>query len=71
MEAHDARLKRLQFDEVVKALCDWINTLLVKKKDTEVAAVSGVANPSPASSLMALNNFNVLNWKNELLALMS
>ncbi len=25
-----ARLKRLQFDVVVKTCCDWINALLVK-----------------------------------------
>ncbi len=34
---------------------------LSRKKETEVAAMSGVANPSPAP---ALNDFNSLNWKN-------
>ncbi len=43
VEACDARLKHLQFDVVVKTCHDWINALLVKKKETEVAAVSGVA----------------------------
>ncbi len=45
VEARDARLKRLQFDVVIKTFCDWINAFLVKKKETEVAAMSGVANP--------------------------
>ncbi len=40
-----ARLKRLRFDVIVKTFCDWINALLVKKKQTEVAVMSGVANP--------------------------
>ncbi len=31
---------------------------------TETAVVSAVANPSPAPALIALNIFNVLNWKN-------
>ncbi len=48
VEARDVRLKRLQFDVVVKTFCDGINALLVKKKETEVAAVIGMANPSPA-----------------------
>ncbi len=64
VEAREAHLKRLQFDVVVKTFCDWINALLVKKKETEVAAVSGVANPSPTPALTALNNVNALNWKN-------
>ncbi len=58
------RLKRLQFDVVVKTCHDWINALLVKKKWTEVEAMSGVANPSPAPVLTAFNNFDALNWKN-------
>ncbi len=56
VEARDACLKHLQFDVVVKTFRDWINALLVKKKETEVAAVSRVANPSPAPALTALNN---------------
>ncbi len=63
VEALDARPKRLQFHVVVKTCHDWINALLLKKKETEVAAVSGVANPSPAPALTALNNFNALSWK--------
>ncbi len=39
-----ARLKRLQFDVLVKTFCDWKNALLVKKKETELAVMSGVAN---------------------------
>ncbi len=69
VEARDVRLKRLQFDVVVKTFCDGINALLVKKKETEVAAVIGMANPSPAPAITALNNFNALNWKNVSLAL--
>ncbi len=38
---------------------------LARKKETEAAAVSGVANTSPAPALTALNIFNALNWKNE------
>ncbi len=50
----------IRFDVV----CDWINALLVKKKGTEVAVMSGVANPiGSAPALTALNNFNPLNWK--------
>ncbi len=37
----EARLKRLQCDAVVKTFCEWINALLVKKKETEVAAREG------------------------------
>ncbi len=33
-----ARLKRLRFDVIAKTFCDWINK-------TEVAVMSGVANP--------------------------
>ncbi len=32
VEARGTRLKRLQFDVVIKTFCDWINALLVKKK---------------------------------------
>ncbi len=46
-----AQLKRLQFDVVVKTFCD-INALLVKKKETEVAA--RVGRP-------CVKYFNVLN----------
>ncbi len=42
-----ARLKRLRIDVIVKTVCDWINALLVKKKQTETAVMSGGANPSP------------------------
>ncbi len=31
----------------------------------EAAVVNGVANPSPAPALTALNIFNALIWKNE------
>ncbi len=31
---------------------------------TETAVMSGVANPSSAPALIALNIFNELNWKN-------
>ncbi len=39
-----ARLKSLLFDVVVKIFC----TILVKKKETYAAVVSGVTKPSPA-----------------------
>ncbi len=55
VEARDARLKRLQFDVVVKTFCDWMNAFFV---------------PTPAPSLTAFNNFKALNWKNVSLALM-
>ncbi len=45
VEARDARLKRLRIDVVVKTFCDWINALHVKKKETETAVMSGMANP--------------------------
>ncbi len=32
--------------------------------ETEAAVVNGVANPSPAPALIALNIFNALIWKN-------
>ncbi len=38
--------------------------VLVTKKQTEAAFVSGVANRSPAPALTALNIFYALNWKN-------
>ncbi len=59
-----ARLKRLSFDVVVKMFCDWINALLVKRKSDRSNSCEWVANPSPAPALIALNIFNVLNWKN-------
>ncbi len=34
-----------------------------KKGETEAAVVNGVANPSPAPALIALNIFNRLIWK--------
>ncbi len=36
---------------------------LSREKGTESAVVSGVANPSPAPALIALNIFNALNGK--------
>ncbi len=54
VEESDVRLKRLQFDVVVKTFCDWINALLVKKKRD--VGQSKVDNPSPAPALTALNN---------------
>ncbi len=40
VETHDVRLKRLQFDVVIKTFCDWINVLIVKTKETEVADIA-------------------------------
>ncbi len=37
---------------------------LSRENVTETAAVNGVANPSSAPALIALNIFNALNWKN-------
>ncbi len=54
VEESDVRLKRLQFDVVVKTFFDWINALLVKKKRD--VGQSKVDNPSPAPALTALNN---------------
>ncbi len=34
-----------------------------RKKETEAAVVNGVANPSPAPALIALNIYNPLIWK--------
>ncbi len=37
----EVKLKRLQFDVLVKTFCDWVNALLVKKKETELAVMGG------------------------------
>ncbi len=36
-----------------------------QEKEKEAAVVNGVANPSPAPALIALNIFKALIWKNE------
>ncbi len=47
-----------------------INSILSRKKETEAAVVSGVANPSSTPALTVLNIFNtgknccLVNWKN-------
>ncbi len=48
------RLKSLLFDVLIKTFCIKINAINVKKKETEAAVVSGVANLSSASAFKGL-----------------
>ncbi len=49
-----------QFTDVLLKLLVTCTVFILKKKETEAAIVSGVAKPSPAPELTALNIFNAI-----------
>ncbi len=63
-----AEVKLERASETPPDWCDrkdmlWLNNALSRKKQTETAVMSGVANLGSAPALTALNNFNALTWK--------